>query len=615
MKYFLFLKRLFLVLCITTFSISCDKKETVDPKPKEPPIEKPDNATNGGDVYRYQMITVNVPSETLTKESYTAKLGDKTITLTRLDEKNLIFVPDENIPFGEQRLVIPELKDFAIKFEIKEQVLVNSPEKTLEPLLNKFQEVIDAGGTPGAEQAIANVKATKDAFTKANSNQRKIMAQTYMANKVFIDQLIQSSFSNRVQIARTSLPTLQNIGQKAAIGGNVHGTLSNQEKIDLINKHMTAILVMSVSAGGVAFALPWGWHTLVFLGATGVAAWCAIDAVVEIARLTFYYTAIELGITNTNRSQRETLSPGVKGNILGLNTLMASTPGTLDIVTGKDRIFALNMNTRSLQSGDRTGSSLLMKTLFEKTDELNGYLNKANNAINWVNSNLYAGFSIFKIPTFPNVGHVGQVQVGTNIFDKELKLSISHPNLKVNKLALSQSGSLLLNVETVNTTESTINAELKYAFKDDFTNFSGSVPIKVQNNISLVGTWKLRDYMDGTPVGVEIAKTNTLCANIPGLRFTLTGLVIFNSTSYWGYYKYDQYSYDNALINPETCELLRAGAFVHKPFQDDFTGTYTIREGDLRITKGNFYGENIFELIDENTLNIGGSIFVRSSTK
>jgi len=590
--------------------MSCDKEDAVDPKPKEPPTEKPDNAANGGDLYRYQMITVNVPSETLTKESYTAKLGDKTITLTRLDEKNLIFIPDENIPFGEQRLVIPELKDFAIKFEIKEQVLVNSPEKTLEPLLNKFQEVIDAGGTPGAEQAIANVKAAKDAFTKANSNQRKIMAQTYMANKVFMDQLIQSSFSNRVQIARTSLPTWQNIGQKAAIGGNVHGTLSNQEKIDLINKHMTAILVMSVSAGGVAFALPWGWHTLVFLGATGVAAWCAIDAVVEIARLTFYYTAIELGITNTNRSQRETLSPGIKGNILGLNTLMASTPGTLDIVTGKDRIFAFNMNTRSPQSGDRTGTSLLMKTLFEKTDELNGYLNKANNAINWVNSNLYAGFSIFKIPTFPNVGQVGQVPVGTNIFDKELKLSISHPNLKVNKLALSQSGSLLLNVETVNTTESTINAELKYAFKDDFTNFSGSVPIKVQNNISLVGTWKLVSLYSGIPVGEEVLYTHPQCSNIVSFKTTTTGQMVFTETTFSTQYHYDTYNRGSYAVNLENCTIAGNYPLKHEPVNGGYSGTYTLEGMKIKYI-GIVPNINVFELIDENSINYGGDIFVR----
>lgn len=590
--------------------MSCDKEEAVDPKPKEPPIEKPDNATNGGDIYRYQMITVNVPSETLTKESYTAKLGDKTVTLTRLDEKNLIFIPDENIPFGEQRLVIPELKDFAIKFEIKDQVLANSPEKTLEPLLNKFQEVIDAGGTPGAEQAISNVKAAKDAFTKANSNQRKIMAQTYMANKAFIDQLIQSSFSNRIQIARTSLPTLQNIGQKAAIGGNVHGTLSNQEKIDLINKHMTAILVMSVSAGGVAFALPWGWHTLVFLGATGVAAWCAIDAVVEIARLTFYYTAIEFGITNTNRSQRETLSPGIKGNILGLNTLMASTPGTLDIVTGKDRIFAFNMNARSPQSGDRTGSSLLMKTLFEKTDELNGYLNKANNAINWVNSNLYAGFSIFKIPTFPNVGQVGQVQVGTNIFDKELKLSISHPNLKVNKLALSQSGSLLLNVETVNSTESTINAELKYAFKDDFTNFSGSVPIKVQNNISLVGTWKLVSLYSGIPVGEEVLYTHPQCSNIVSFKTTTTGQMVFTETTFSSQYHYDTYNRGSYAVNLENCTIAGNYPLKHEPVNGGYSGTYTLEGMKIKYI-GIVPNINVFELIDDNSINYGGDIFVR----
>ena len=61
-------------------------------------------------------------------------------------------------------------------------------------------------------------------------------------------------------------------------------------------------------------------------------------------------------------------------------------------------------------------------------------------------------------------------------------------------------------------TEIPVVTTLNYTYNDGFSSFSGTFPVEVQQ--SLVGTWTMVSYDNGTPVGTDTFSYNENCLNI-----------------------------------------------------------------------------------------------------
>jgi len=421
--------KLVIAFIAIVFVLSCSKDDDT---------KAPINQT-GGEVFRSQIVTVDFPNTELTENEYTGTLDGAEIILTKSEENKLLFIVPYTAELGVQDLVIPNLGNATIHYEVKETVLLQTPEATMGDFIANLDTFSETLGTSTEDLGVQKILDNFDAvYEHATDDEKKQMAVLYQANKATFDDIILNDFSS--------------------ISGR------NPEPGDVVTlaKHSYAVYVMAAGAI-VALVEPTGTGKVLGLALVGVGAYKARA----------YFIPLLEAKLNTITIAANT--------ILGTNERSANA-ATLSFEHDVTKTVSFNVMERGLTTADASKTEETIVSFFKDYNKYNYYINKINTVIAWVNTNVpFVDFDLIALEQLPATSPQVSTPVTAAIFDK-ITFSVSDSNITLVTSTLSDNGQLDLKFK-INGTPTTVPVEsfLKYAYTDKFSTFSGKLAIEVGN--------------------------------------------------------------------------------------------------------------------------------------
>lgn len=432
------------IIIFSTFLFSCSKDDTASDSIDE----------NGGQIYRYQVVTINVGSTSLTNNVYLGTLAGTTVELTKVADHELVFYVPETTPIGATELHINSLNNAKINYEVKDVILTQSVDETLAPLETNFENYGNQLSTASQDIPFVQNHSTMMSYYNGLSIEEKSeVAKFYKVNKTIIDAVYNTDYS-----------TIQ--------GRNI----DMQENRALVLRFKAALAVGMIGSA-VAVAEP---SNIIRPIAIGVAI-AGISAAVD-----YHFELIDRNINIIE----------MKINAL-TGTNNRNTNSQLSLTENVATTLPFNVNVRPIQETDSNSQQEYMKLYFATKNRLNELISNINEAILWVNNAIpFVSFDTLPLAQVSSSANPVTADVDSQIMQK-INFSISHPNLSLETATLQSNGQLNFKVKFVgNPTATSISSTLNYTYNDDFSSFSGSFPIEVNLDTStfLVGNWNLIEY-------------------------------------------------------------------------------------------------------------------------
>jgi uncharacterized protein (TIGR02145 family) len=424
---FIFLFALFSLIILS----SCSKDDSASE-----PINQ-----NGGEVFRSQVVTINLNNVTLSENEYQGMLGDQNIVLQKSDDNRLLFSVAQTTPLGLIDLIIPTLNNTTIHYEVKNTELSETPDETMAPFFTNLNAVnfINSAQNLELQNSINSFNAVYDNLTLEEKTEMAIM---YKANTVLINNILLNDFSS--------------FGRNNASSTGI---------ISSMTLHKTAVL--GIAAGAVLFEL--GVHPGVkALGAVlaGVSTGFAIEyfgQVIDIAAIRFGIMADNLIGTNDRDSQSTFIS----------------------FQNDVQKSMSLDTKNRKLMASDSDNPKSDIISFFKYHNKFNYIINAINNQITWVNNNvIFANFSLIGLEVMPTTSPNVDNSVNTVDFSK-ISFSVNHSSLQLVSSTLQSDGQLNMKIKIIGTPNSLpVESFLNYSYTDDLSSFSGKLPIEVNSQVT-----------------------------------------------------------------------------------------------------------------------------------
>jgi len=374
---------------------------------------------------------------------------------------------------GLHDLVIPIINNATIHYDVRETLLSETPEVTMAPFLVNLNSFSQALGTSPEALAIQNsIDSFNAVYDNANLADKTQMSILYKANKALFDNIILNDFST------------------------VTGRELTTSDIVLLAKHSAAVWLMAAGAI-VAIAEP---------TKIGVAVGSILVAVGAYKAYEYF-----------NQLSNENLNTDILGcnGILGNNN--RNTNNTF-LTFQNDVTSSVTLNTmeRGLITSDASKTLPGVVSFFEDYNGYNYYINKLNGIITWVNNNIiFADFSLISLEQLPTSSpQVSQI-ANQNIFNN-ITFNVTHPNLTLVSASLQSDGQMNIKIKITGSPASLpVESFLNYSYSDEFSTFSGKLPIKVQNDP--LGKWYVATYTFGPlNFGTDSAPVWTTCGGQSG---------------------------------------------------------------------------------------------------
>jgi hypothetical protein len=524
---------------------------------------------NGGEIFRSQVVTVDLHDTTVSQNEYTGMLDGAEVTLLRSDEHKLIFLVPSNSPVGMQDLVIPDLGNATIHYDVKETVLTATPEETVEPLINNFNTFSATVGTSaGSDVPLSAISSFNDIFSHATPAEKTQIAIMYKANKMLFDDILLHDYSTMT------------------------GRFIGPSDIADLAKHSYAVYIMAAGALVTIYA-PEPLEKALGIAVTAAGAYKAYQ----------FFTAIADDKLNTVTLEA--------GNLMGTNNRLSSA-AELTFYNNISGTISFNAVERKLIQGDSNKTQPAAVGFFKTYNKYNYYIGKVNAVINWVNQNvLFANFSLVPLEQLPSASPQSELPVSAANFSN-VSLSVDHPNVSLESSSLSADGQLSLKFKVIGNPASVpILTSLKYSFTDAFSEFTGSFPLKINSGMSAVGTWQLESFNNGIPLGQYVNVYSSMCPSIAYQSYTIlneTMVITADSYSYTGAEIYKNF---NVAINTTDCTITSNGADTQQNFPISGGGTYVLNGDTFTGTEDGVSASETFTFITANKIKIGDRVWNR----
>ena len=435
-----YLKKLaFLFTISLVFITSCSKEE--------PKIVLAVDQT-GGIIYKSQVVTIALTGIAVTNPSYDATMDGVAIKLSKAANDKLTFLVPASISLGLKDLVIPELNNTLIHYDIKETILTQSVTETLTPLFDNVATCNqNLDGSPEALEAEATLNSFTAYFAQASEAEKTELAVIYKANKLLFDSILLGTYAGRLAGPNEFCFGAAVIGCGASI----------------------ALLYSPTGVGQLA--------GLVLLAPS-------LYAAIKCGKLIYDELVMCENIT-------------VNG-ILGDNNRLASTSILLqnDVAS----TLTLNLLKRKLIASDSNKTQTVWVSFFSSFNLMNFYITVANAVIPVVNNLPFVNIAPFTLVQLPSTSANVAVEANATAFSG-MQFSVNHPNLQLVSATLQGNGQMNLKVKFVGTpTTLPVSSFLNYSYSDEYTSFSGKIPISVGgvNSVSLIGNWLIVGYGAGS---------------------------------------------------------------------------------------------------------------------
>lgn len=456
-------KIVFLIIVSTFYFLSCSKED-----------EDSSVIIEGDEVYQSQFVKVTLPNTNLSQDEYQAKFDGVDVILSKIKDNELLFLVPNNSSLGLKELIIPSLNNTTIHYVVKEAVLSKSPEEIMDSFftnLNTFSQTLnDTQEATSVQNALNSFDAI---FDNASLEERKKMAVLYQSNKVLFDDIILNNFSS------------------------VSGRNVEPSDIQLLAKHSMAVYVMAAGAI-VAIVAPDAAGKALGVVLVAAGAYKAREYFLQVVtkKLNTLNCVVNGLVGLSNRSANETF--------LTFQSDIVST-------------VSLEAKVRGLITADATKNQSAVVSFFKDYNKYNYYINKVNSIITWVNNNiLFADFNQISLEQLTSSSAEEIINIDSEEFSN-FTFSVNHPNLQLVSSSIESDGQLNVKIKIIDTPISLpVESFLYYTYSDEFSQFSGKLPIKVSNGE--VNTNVVQFILDGNSYNATLVSTQYSSATYCPLR-------------------------------------------------------------------------------------------------
>ncbi len=528
-------------------------------------------ALNGGEVFRSQVVTINLPNTNLSLKEYEATLDGRAIMISRSEDHKLLFLMPEDADLGLHTLTIPKLNEATVTYDIKETVLDETPVKTLEPLFENikiYNQTLTNATAPEALNMQKNITCFTNYYNNASDEEKTQLALAYKANKTQFDQIILNDYSN------------------------VEGRLTREDRI-ILSKFLIAVASIEIGS----WLATSGGHPGV--RAMGI----VIAGIATTSAINYYKQFIEVEVKEIGCSI---------GSILGVNQ-RSSVGNALSLQNDVSSTFSINTLRRKLNSSDATGTQSAAISFFKSREAYNYVINKVNAAIRYVNdNNSFFTFETFELAELPASTPANLAIADQEIF-KKITFSVSHPNLKLVSSSLESDGQLNLRIKIIGTPKTLpVETFLNYKYSDDFSSFSGKIPLIVEQNNPFIGNWKLLTFNNGYYPG-EFYTMSYVCSKPYNAFTTSDATFVFTTNTFSNNQTVIEKAYN--ITYDGDCKLLTDEPDTEFTETLNPRGTYVVKGKTATLTyltnDGAIIGSINMVLIDSNKFQLEGSVYVR----
>lgn len=520
---------------------------------------------NGGNVYRYQIVTIDVPGIALNDNQYPASFGSFSVTVMKTDENKLSFGIPIDAPLGDTELIIPSLNNTTVRYNVLQPELEQSSEETFASFISLADAHFLSLQEPSTNDGIAqnNYFQFKDYLANnATEDEKEKIALYYYVNKVAIDSILQFDVNNPTgRFDQTDILAIQ------AFCGAVLWTAGGG--LGVVYFPEPSLKLVSTIVAGISF----GGAIVLF------------DNLAQ-RKITVLGIKVDSFLGNNNRN--------AQNNTISLqDEVMSSLP--------------LALASRELIDSDSNNTNSHIKRFFSSKSIYNNIINYVNEAI--ANLSSFISLSTFNSAILSQNSITTDENVTSEIM-QDITFSITHPNLQLVNATLQSDGQLNVKVKIIgNPTSFPVVGNLNYTYNDGFSSFSGTFPVEVQQ--SLVGTWTMVSYDNGTPVGTDTFSYNENCLNIWDYKEAESGSFQFTENTF-------TYSWINNIVvsninyNSTTCEIYSDSEDTSWVDSESGGGSYENSGGNIVLTYSGTSETNTVQFITSNRIKIFDQEFVRN---
>lgn len=428
----------FIILALSLISSCAKEKQKVA-----------ENNQSGRKVMRYELVSVKVSSNTISLETYEGFFANKPIKLSKVSEEELVFYVPETTALGFVDLDVKDLGNLKIKYEVIEVELKASVDDVLLPLKTNFKAYSEKL-TASANDApfVNNQNNLDDYFNKLSVAEKTEVAKFYQVNQSIIDSIYNFDYS-KVMVKRAL------------------GEIDLYENKNLVWKYKTALSI-GIMGGVVALLEPSNTIRPIAIGV----------AIVGLKKaLNFHYQIIDLNM--------DIIEVNIN-SVLGENKRENRATKELAFTNEKELRMPFAVNIKPITNTNEAGKQEFMSLFFTTKNKMNEFIGDINASIIWVNENI----PLVNFDVISNVGLSANAKTSSANVNNEimnhLKFSLNHPDLLLEKIKLESNGDLTIMIKCKNilTAKFPISSILNYSYADDFSSFSGSFNIVVNDKES-----------------------------------------------------------------------------------------------------------------------------------
>jgi hypothetical protein len=430
------MKKIFILFAFSVlFLVSCSKED-----PSQVPIaQKPE------DVYRSQAVTIIVNNINLTENEYQGNLDGVTVSLMKSVDNKLLFLLPSSTTLGEHTLKISSLKDMSVSYNVLDTTLSGTPEETLGSLfanLNSYSSSLD--GSPESVIMQKNILGFKNFFDNSSLEDKTKIAVMYKANKTLFDTIFSKGYYNIT----------------GKIKSSVNGKISTID-LSALGRYQFWTLAMTGSAVIAIVADP-------------------VDKI--IAALAVVVSASKALKAHNELSSQDLITDGFAGDgIDGVNNKVKSS--ALVFIDNSEGTIGFNSKKRKLIENDGNKSQTSVVSFFDCYRTYISCASKVNPGIEWVNSHIpFVNISLIPLATLPLISPDKSISMDSDSF-KNVKFSIADTNLALVSATLASDGQVKMKIKFSGKPDKTpVQSYLNYSYNDEFTSFSGKLPISVDGS-------------------------------------------------------------------------------------------------------------------------------------
>lgn len=422
--------------------------------------ENPVDSPVGGDAFRMEMVTINLPNTNLTATEYIGIMGSENIKLLRSEEHKLLFMVPSSLALGNQDLIISSLNNLKITYNIKDIELPDTPDAIVSPFQNNLNEF--QATTSGNIETQNAINSFNQVYDNSSNEDKILLSKLYFANKTLFDDIILNDYND------------------------VSGRFLNGS-MQLLWKHKAAVFAMT------------GGSILLYAGVGVEKVAGAMLVVAGAYKAKSFGEAFAVKTVNTINIKMFT--------IFGENNRNSPLSGSLELQNDVMKTVSFSTVDRAVIIADETKNNVGTKLYFTYKNMYNDFVQNINPVLQWINTNIpFTNFNLVSEQILPStsVSTINPIETATY---SNLTLTVNSPNLSLVSGSLVSGGQLAIKVKIVGTTSPSVDGFINYSFNDEFSTFSGKLPITVSNTEPvLLG----KQYLN--PASHNGCQTNTFLA-------------------------------------------------------------------------------------------------------